>query len=555
MRRAVTATSLMVAALLACCTGAFAAGTYEQASFSSQGLNILQTTASTRMTVDDKNPARGYGGPSSMLVDPANPRVIVAATTQLRSRTCKLLRSDDAGQTWHLLPGSPSPSAYPYCMTPGDAGSPQAMIAWGGHGVLYYAMTGYNYSEQQSQSQWSTVLARSTDLGNSWTSTIVDNNRASTSDTPPSDYGVTGLAVDTSASQDVVYVGWMKTYPAAKQGSPLYDGEVDVAVSTDGGSSFGKPVNLNTFTHVTVTDSGTTYPLIGMSYFGNPFMTAHNGVVLAAEGAQFPSANSPQGNPNAIPLPQLLARSTDHGQTWTVSAMGPPTFTANGGGAGSMTGIGWTPKGGKQGTFVAAYGVTSSSSRTNGNQQVAVQRSTDGGKTWSDPVIIDDYNLNQEFSSIYPQLNVAPNGRVDVVWEDNRNLTNDHFQVSYSYSTDGGVTWAHNVQVSDQPINFDHGISYNGDIRQPPGVASANEYAAVGWADPRLANTDTETQDDFGAIVQFDTVPASTSPLWPIIVAVVDGFATAAIVAGLVILVRRRQRARAGEQRQGVRPG
>ncbi|MBV8528917.1 MAG: exo-alpha-sialidase [Candidatus Dormibacteraeota bacterium] len=557
LRRVALAAAAVAGGALMSIGGAAAAGPFEQAPFSAQGLSIMQTTASTRMTIDDKLPARGYGGPSSMLVDPANPRVIVAQTTQLRTRTCKLLRSDDAGATWHILPGTPSPSAYPYCMTPGDAGSPQAVIAWGKNNVLYYAMAGYNVAERQSQANWSIVLAKSTDLGASWTSTVVENNRPATGDSAPSDYGVTGLAVDTSGAQDVVYVGWMKEFPASASTSPLQDGEVDVATSTDGGLSFGKPANLNTFTHVTVTKDGTAYPLIGMSYFANPFLTAHDGTVLAVEGAQFSTTNAPGGNAfdDSIPLPQLVARSTDRGQTWTVNAMGPPTYTANGGGSGSMTGLGWTPKGGSQGTFVAAYAVNGTTSTTSGNQQIAVQRSSDGGQSWSDPVIIEDDDLSQSFTGFYPQMGVAPNGRVDVVWEDNRNTTNDHFQVFYTYSTDGGVTWAHNVQVTDQAINFDFGISYRGDIRQPPGVASTNDFAAVGWADPRLATADTGTQDDYGAIVQFNTIPPTTSPTWPIIVAVIDGFATAAIVAGLVILVRRRQRAGTVAERGSVRSG
>ena len=552
--------SLAVAALVAAATAAYpaaaaAAGSlFQQASFSAQGLNIVDTTASTRMTIDDKDPSRGYGGPTSMLVDPSNPRVIVAATAQLRARVCKLLRSDDAGQTWHVLKNSPSPRAYPYCMTPGDAGSAQAMIAWGSHGVLYYAMSGYNYDEGQTGASFSTILSRSTDLGTSWTSTVVDNNRGSKADNPPLDYGVTGLAVDTSGPQDVVYVGYQKEFPTAPQSSPLTDGEVDVSVSTDGGSSFGQPVNLNTFTHVTVTAGGTAYPLVGMSYFGNPYIAAHDGTVVAIEGAQFSNANAPDGNAydTTIPLPQLVARSSDKGQTWTVSALGPPTFTGNGGGTGPETGVGWTPAGGAHGTFVAAYSATPSSSSTSGNQQVVVQRSTDNGQNWTDPVVIEDSDPSQGYTSFYPQLNVAPNGRVDVVWNDNRSQTNDHFQVYYTYSTDGGTTWAHNVQMTDQPINFDFGISYRGDIRQPPGVASGDLYAMVGWSDPRLANVDTQTQDDYGAIVQFQTIPPASSPTWPIIVAVVDGFATAAIVAGLYIVVRRRQRGRAEREREAV---
>ena len=47
-------------------------------------------------------------------------------------------------------------------------------------------------------------------------------------------------------------------------------------------------------------------------------------------------------------------------------------------------------------------------------------------------------------------LAVAPNGRIDVIWLDTRNATNNtDSQLFYSYSFDGGNTWAPNVQVSN----------------------------------------------------------------------------------------------------------
>src|SRR5262249_14639598 len=46
-------------------------------------------------------------------------------------------------------------------------------------------------------------------------------------------------------------------------------------------------------------------------------------------------------------------------------------------------------------------------------------------------------------------LSVAPNGRIDVVWLDSRNAANNtDSQLFYSYSNDGGNTWAPNVAVS-----------------------------------------------------------------------------------------------------------
>lgn len=545
MRRVITLTSvlpLVVGAAVTSTVAVRAQGVVDQASFATQTQTIKQTTQAQQMTKDNKNPARGFGAPGSMLVDPDNSQVIVAAASDLRSLNCHLMRSDDAGQTWHILPSSPAPAGYPDC-TVSDAGVPEVMIAWGKHDTLYYARAGYDPGQNEGirKGHISILLQRSTDLGISWTTTVVDNNRNSSAQYPPSDSGVTGLAVDSSGTSDVVYVGFIKSFPTSPTGSPLKDGEVDVATSTDGGSSFGAPVNLNTFSQVTTTIAGKTYGLIGMNFFGNPFMSAHNGTVLAAMGSQFSIKNAPTGN-TFLNLPELIARSTDKGQTWTVSALGPPTYTQNGGGAGAMTGMGWTPAGGSKGTYVAAYGFTPSTAAGSGQPQIVAQRSTDDGQNWSDPVLIDDSDPTLQWTSFYPQLNVAPNGRVDVVFETNRNDSNDHFDVYYTYSNDGGKTWAKNVKISDQPINFDFGISYNGDFRNSPGVASANEYAAVGWADTRKADPTTQTQDDYVAIAQFQTINAGNGLVLPILAAVLDGLATAAIVVAIIAIVQRRRR-------------
>lgn len=525
-----------------------------RATFTDQSPGILRLTAPVQMTRDNPAPARGYGAPSSMLADPTNPQVIVAASADLRARVCRLLRSSDAGQTWRIVSSRPAPQAFPYCTT-SNAGVAQATIAWGSHGTLYYALAGYRDGEGGAKGHVSILLSRSTDLGDTWTTTVVDNNRQ-TKDVAATDAGVTGLAVDTSGTRDVVYVGFVQNYPTAPKDSPLKAGAVEVAASTDGGASFGQPVNVNTFSHVTQTIRGHSYPVIMMNFFGGPFMTAHQGIVELVAGAITPPGNSPPDPyTNYSALPQLVARSSDRGRTWSVRALGPPTYTAAGGGTGAQTGIGWTPQGGSQGTFVATYALTPESSPTSGWQALVVQRSSDGGLTWTDPLVIDDSDLSQRFTSFYPELNIAPNGRVDVVWEDNRDQHNDRFQVYYTYSTDGGATWARNVRVSDQPVNFDLGISYNGDVRQTPGVASANQYAFVGWADPRMASDATQTQDAYGDMVQFAALPASGSAVLPLIAAVVDGLATGALLLWIVLLVRRRRQragARSSEERKAA---
>jgi hypothetical protein len=507
----------------------------QQGTFASQSATIKRLTAAVQMTKDDRRPARAFTGPTSMLADPSNPRIIVAATAELRSRVCYLVRSNDAGLTWHILPATPARASYPNCTTADNAGTTQAAIAWGRNHTLYYALGGYGTGEGDKLAHTSVLLAKSTDLGDTWSTALVDNNRGKTG-VAPTDSGVTGLAVDTSGSSDVVYVGFLQSFPNAPKDSPLNNGKAVVAVSTNGGLNFGPPVDINSFSHVTQTIAGQSVPLLMQTYFGGPFMTAHDGVVEAVGGVETPYNIKLPGS-SFYALPQLIARSTDQGRTWSVTTLGPPIFT----GTGSQTGIGWTPLGGPHGTFLATYAQTPATASSSGSASVVLQRSTDLGQTWSDPVVLNDDDPAQQFTSFYPQLAVAPNGRVDVVFETNRDQHDYHFQAMYSYSSDGGATWSHNVAVTDQPINFGLGVSFNSDIRQPPGVASANQYAAFGWADTRLGNDTTQTQDDFGVVAQFAPLPPKTSTVLPLLAAVFGGLAVAGLVLVGVLVIRRRR--------------
>jgi hypothetical protein len=77
-------------------------------------------------------------------------------------------------------------------------------------------------------------------------------------------------------------------------------------------------------------------------------------------------------------------------------------------------------------------------------------RSTDGGLTFSAPRKINDDPVNPNKWHWFGTMSVAPNGRIDSVWYDTRNAANNtDSQLFYSWSTDGGVTWAPNVAVSN----------------------------------------------------------------------------------------------------------
>ena len=521
--------------------------TYKQVTFKTQAVGVEKLTAATQMTKDQEAPARAFTGPTSMVASPSDPRIVVAATADLRNNQCYLTVSRDAGRTWKFSKEPPTDPKYPYC-TNQSAGIPEAVVAWGRDGTLYYLHGAYGDGEgPRFPGKMSVLLARTKNLGQSWQYTIVDNSRDRTGDVA-SDAAVPGLAIDTSGPRDIVYAGFSQYYADVPSDSPLNAPHPMVATSTDGGATFGSPIDLNKFQRPNLSVNGKQYQLDFDTGFGSPFLVAHDGVVLAAAGSNFPFNDQPAPPPEAgtgldagswyaYPMPQLIARSTDQGKTWAITTLGDPILA----GTGTFTGLGWTPKGGAKGTFVAAYAATPPTSPTIALADIVLQRSTDGGVTWNSQQAIDDDPPDMYATGFYPQLNVSPNGRIDVAWEDNRDTTDFHFNVRYTYSTDGGLTWAKNVKVNDIPINFNYGVSYNSDLRQPLGVASANQYAVIGWADTRNANVVTQTQDNYASAAQFAPLPTTKNTTAPVIAAIFGGLVVAGVVLLVILQVRNRR--------------
>jgi hypothetical protein len=80
---------------------------------------------------------------------------------------------------------------------------------------------------------------------------------------------------------------------------------------------------------------------------------------------------------------------------------------------------------------------------------VMFARSTDGGQTWSAPVRVNDDPRGDGAFQWFGTMSVAPNGRIDVVWNDTRGSADStQSALYYSYSTDGGTTWSPNQQAS-----------------------------------------------------------------------------------------------------------
>jgi hypothetical protein len=246
---------------------------------------------------------------------------------------------------------------------------------------------------------------------------------------------------------------------------------------------------------------------------------------------------------NLMPSPapaHFLSRSTDRGATFEVFPV-TPHLAENVNSFGGVEMV-WSPEGGDDGTLHMVY----EGSRTPAvasEADVFYRRSTDRGETWTDPVVINDDDPDQLYYSGVPKISVAPDGRLDVAWFDTRSdpgvTAND---VYYASSSDNGDTWSANARVTERSIDRTIGVyATNHDLNAPPGIASTDAFALVGWDDTGNFDEVTGGQDILVAAVQFDPLAPATSNLVKYLLAGVIGLVVVGLLfLALVLVVRRR---------------
>jgi hypothetical protein len=135
------------------------------------------------------------------------------------------------------------------------------------------------------------------------------------------------------------------------------------------------------------------------------------------------------------------------------------------------------------------------SDERSGDADILLARSTDGGQTWGAPVRVNDDPVGDGKDQFQPQIAVAPNGVVSVMFFDRRrDSSNLLIDVYLAQSTDGGQTFHPNVRVTnaasdpsvDAPIPSDGtNVTFFGDYQ---GLAVDNHFAHVFWNDTRTGS-------------------------------------------------------------------
>jgi hypothetical protein len=233
------------------------------------------------------------------------------------------------------------------------------------------------------------------------------------------------IAVDTRQGQGRghVYQAW-DTYTCAQCGSNLFDRSVDE------GATWQPPV-----------------PLAGGPYWGTLAIAPDGGLWVAGTpdgGSSFGAAYSSNAHdPGATPT--FSYHSFGMGGTLVYGG------AVNPGGLGGQVWIGIDRSGGPRNGWI--YVVCSVDPPGSDPSDVMFVRSTDGGNTWSTPVAVND-NPNDGTWQWFGTMSVAPNGRIDVIWNDTRDDPGTVLsRPYYRYSNDGGTTWSAEVQLADSSFN------------------------------------------------------------------------------------------------------
>lgn len=112
---------------------------------------------------------------------------------------------------------------------------------------------------------------------------------------------------------------------------------------------------------------------------------------------------------------------------------------------------------------------------------IMFSRSEDGGENWSEAIKINDDSSTSNWQW-FGTLSVAPNGRINAAWLDNRDFPQTFLSsLYYSQSLDGGLTWSANQKLSE-PFDPHLGWPQQQKMGDYFHMISTNEEAHLAWA-------------------------------------------------------------------------
>jgi len=255
-----------------------------------------------------------------------------------------------------------------------------------------------------------------------------------------------------------------------------------------------------------VAPDGTVYVAYGRDYFYEP-VTGTIEVVKSIDGGQ--TFGSPIVAANVTGIPWNLPDPFSH--THNLRAITLPALAVS-------------PLNGDLYLTWADY--------RHGDADIYFTRSIDGGTTWTAPVRLNDDAMGNGIDQFQPQIAVAPNGRVAVMWFDrrlpcpdllwipitHRGVVNGCIDTVLTRSFDRGQTWTPNQRASAQSWDWTLNLPLagpDGFIGDYQGLASNNDYDFPFWnSTANLGQNPDNHQQVFVALVPASAPPAGLNITW-----------------------------------------
>jgi len=403
--------------------------------------------------------------------NPTKPdNVVVAHRVDLPRFSASLQVSTDGGRAW-LTTTLPLPP---------DKDRPFAAdVAFAPDGTLYVSYVNLEGNGNRPDNLW---IARSNDGGQSLSAPVKVAGPGL-----PLPFQAR-IAVDTKSVVHITYLRAADVAPGAIVG---YPSPIVAIHSTDGGKTFSEPVEISDPERMLVVGASPVIDGDG------------NLVVLYADykkdNRDFRNLDGPAYED---PVALVVTVSKDGGKTFSdgveVNAglvltrrflVFLPEFPSLAAGPGR--------------SLYASWG-----DGRNGDLDVFVSRSGDGGATWGAPVRVNTNRLKDGTDQYMPRVAVAPSGRVDVLFYDRRKDPGNVSMDAYlGVSIDDGVSFD-DVRVStnsfDSRVGFSANPKLEADLGSRLGLASTDDEAFAVWTDTRLGTEDTARQDIAAAAVRVD---------------------------------------------------
>jgi len=315
----------------------------------------------------------------------------VPGCTECSNPTQVLQISNDHGSSW----GSPT------VMCPGGT---SACGQWDSQIVVDPVDGQTVYASFMQNNKSDIIVGKSTNFGVTWTYVTADSTNSGT-------------------DKPILAVRGQAVYVVYNHSQTIWS-----ANSHDGGQ---------TFTEVKVNQNGK----LGWSLAGGGTVTPNGNVFFAWAG--YEGSGGAKANVNLY-----VSKSTDGGTTWTTKLLdissSPPDCSA--------FLCGWAFLGAQMvmtsDSSGNIYALWNAGSTAKGPERIYFAKSTDGGNTWSAKADVSAAPAGTHHA--FPAIAATGNGDVRISWMDARAATGgmDRWNVYYRASTNGGLSWSNEVDVS-----------------------------------------------------------------------------------------------------------